>query len=109
MRIAGVYSFNNGKEIITRQHRAELEEVLQVIEAVDAEQSKTKVSREKTMRDKVLYSPPSLNEAFKALFYGLQRLCQNDYFCQTRCYRLWRRDSTGQILRRRNVHWCLLF
>ncbi len=32
MRIAGVYSFNNGKEIITQQHRPELDEVLQIIE-----------------------------------------------------------------------------
>lgn len=68
MRIAGVYSFNKGKETITKQHQAELEEVLQVIEMVDAERCKTKVSKEKTMRDRVLYSPPALNEAFKEHF-----------------------------------------
>jgi hypothetical protein len=68
MRIAGIYSFNNGKEAITKQHRAELEEVLQATESVDAEACKTKVSKEKTMRDRVLYSPPALNEAFKAQF-----------------------------------------
>lgn len=68
MRIAGVYSFNHGKETIAQQHQAELEEVLQVIEMVDAERCKTKVSKEKTMRDRVLYSPPALNEAFKAHF-----------------------------------------
>lgn len=68
MRIAGVYSFNNGKETITKQHRAELEEVLQVIEMVNAERCKTMVSKEKTMRDKVLYSPSALNEAFKEHF-----------------------------------------
>src|SRR5438105_489963 len=68
MRIAGVYSFNNGKEVIAKQHRSELEEVLQVIEAVDAENCKTKISKEKTMRDKVLYSPPALNKAFKEQF-----------------------------------------
>jgi hypothetical protein len=68
MRIAGVYSFNSGKEAITRQHHAELDEVLQVIEAVDAEQCKTKVSKEKTMRDEVPYSLLALNEAFKKRF-----------------------------------------
>jgi len=68
MRIAGVYSFNNGKEAITQQHRAELDEVLQVIEAVDAEQCKTKVSKEKTMRDKILYSPRTLKQASKEQF-----------------------------------------
>ncbi len=30
MKIAGMYSFNNGKEAITKQHRQRLEEVLQV-------------------------------------------------------------------------------
>ncbi len=49
MRIAGIYSFNKGKEVIAKQHRSQLEEVLQVIEAVDAEQCKTKVSKEKTV------------------------------------------------------------
>lgn len=68
MRIAGVYSFNKGKEAIAQVHRAELDEVLQIIEAVDAEKCKTKVSREKTMRDRMLYSPPALNEAFKEQF-----------------------------------------
>lgn len=68
MRIAGMYSFNKGKEVITQQHRSELEEVLQVIEAVDAENCKTKISKEKTMRDRMLYSPPALNHAFKEQF-----------------------------------------
>ncbi len=68
MRIAGIYSFKGGKEAITKLHRSQLEEVLQVIEAVDAEDCKTKVSKEKTMRDKVLYSPMALNEAFKKQF-----------------------------------------
>lgn len=68
MRIAGVYSFNNGKEAITKLHRPVLEEVLQVIEAVDAEKCKTKESKEKTMMGRVIYSPPALNDAFKQLF-----------------------------------------
>ena len=68
MRIAGIYSFNHGQEAIKKLHRAELKEVLQVIESVDAESCKTKVSKEKTMRDQILYSPPCLNEAFKKQF-----------------------------------------
>jgi len=68
MRIAGVYSFNNGKEAIKQLHQPQLEEILEVIESVDAESCKTKVSKEKTMRDKVLYSPPALNTAFKEQF-----------------------------------------
>src|SRR5260370_8226079 len=70
MRIAGIYSFNNGKETITQQHRPELDEVLQIIEAVEAEKGRKKIRKEKTMRDKVLYSPPALNKAFKEEFTG---------------------------------------
>ncbi|HZS75242.1 MAG TPA: BglII/BstYI family type II restriction endonuclease [Ktedonobacteraceae bacterium] len=68
MLIAGMYSFKQGKEVISQLHRPELEEVLQTIEAIDAEQCKTKISKEKTMRDRVLYSPPALNQAFKQEF-----------------------------------------
>ncbi len=70
MRIAGIYSFKDGKDAITKQYRLQLEEVLQVIESVDAERCKTKVSKEKTMKDKLLYSPQSLNESFKKQFAG---------------------------------------
>ncbi|HYB00739.1 MAG TPA: BglII/BstYI family type II restriction endonuclease [Ktedonobacteraceae bacterium] len=68
MLIAGIYSFNNGKEAIKKLHSSELEEVLQVIEAVDAVYCKTKVSKEKTMKNKVLYSPPALDDTFKEQF-----------------------------------------
>ncbi len=68
MRIAGIYSFNKGKEAIMQQHRTGLDEVLQVIGFVDAECCKAEISKEKTMRDKVSYSPSALNEAFKAEF-----------------------------------------
>lgn len=56
MRVAGIYSFNHGKEAITQNHRQQLDEVLQVIEAVDAEKHKTKESKEKTMLGKLIYS-----------------------------------------------------
>ena len=68
MRVAGIYSFNHGKEAITQNHRQQLDEVLQVIEAVDAEKHKTKESKEKTMLGKLIYSPPALNNAFKEEF-----------------------------------------
>ena len=70
MRIAGIYSFNKGKEFIAQHHSTELEEVLQVIKAVDSENCKTKVSKEKAMRDRVLYSPPALNRTFKRAVYS---------------------------------------
>ncbi len=68
MKIAGMYSFNNGKEAITSQHRQQLEDVLQVIDAIDAESCRTKESKEKTMLGKIIYSPPALNNKFKEEF-----------------------------------------
>jgi len=68
MIIAGIYSFNRGKEVITSRYSAELEEVKQVITAVDSEKCKTKTSREKTMLGRNLYSPRASNRAFAKEF-----------------------------------------
>jgi Restriction endonuclease BglII len=65
VRIAAQYSFNHGLEEVQRQYRAKLDEVRRAIESIDANQHRTKRSREKTMRGKMLYSPRSLNQAFK--------------------------------------------
>ena len=68
MKIGGVYSFNNGKEIIEANYAAELHEIQAIIEAVDGQQHKTKMSAEKTMPGKMLYKPNSLNRAFSQEF-----------------------------------------
>ncbi|MCX7859633.1 MAG: restriction endonuclease [Chloroflexus sp.] len=68
MKIVGIYSFNKGKEIITCQYQNELEEVQQVIDAVDSTKYKTKTSREKTMSGRQLYNPRDLNKAFAEEF-----------------------------------------
>ncbi|WP_198018722.1 hypothetical protein [Chloroflexus sp. Y-396-1] len=47
MIIAGIYSFNDGKNRIRSGYSAELEEVKEVIAAVDSTQCKTKTSQEK--------------------------------------------------------------
>lgn len=65
MIIAGIYSFNGGKEIIESKYASELREVERSIALVDSKTHKTKTSREKTKPGKGLYSPPSLNKAFK--------------------------------------------
>lgn len=62
MYIAGLYSFNKGEEVIAQKHRSELDDVLQVIELVDAETCKAK------MRKKIIYSSSALNDAFKQQF-----------------------------------------
>jgi hypothetical protein len=68
MRIVGIYSFNNGREVIESRFGNELQEVEQVIAAVDSRMHKTKTSKEKTMRGRMLYKPGSLNTAFKEQF-----------------------------------------
>ena len=68
MQIKSVYSHLNGEEFLL-VHRPRLwEEVKQVITSVDAEACRTKVSRERTMRGRLLYSPKDMNDAFKAEF-----------------------------------------
>lgn len=65
MIIAGVYSFNGGKEIIESKYSAEFREIKRAITAVDSRKHKTKISKEKTMPGRKLYNPKSLNAAFK--------------------------------------------
>ena len=63
MRIVERYSHSNGEEFLL-VHRPHLwQEVLEVIESVDAEACKDKVSKEQRLRGKMLYSPASMNKA----------------------------------------------
>lgn len=67
MKIAETYSHLNGLEFLL-VHKPKLwEEVKNVIESVNAEICKTKVSKEKTMKGRLLYSPIDMNRAFKKL------------------------------------------
>ncbi len=72
MRIGGIYSFNNGQEIIERDYAVELQEIQRFIRAVDGSLHKTKISKEKTMPGKMLYQPSSLNRAFSREFEAHQ-------------------------------------
>ncbi len=62
MKIVGVYSFNGGEKAVQKKYAKELDEVKRILAQVDAGDHKTKTSREKTMRNRVLYSPRSLNK-----------------------------------------------
>lgn len=68
MKIVGIYSFNKGEKIIKKKYPHLLREIETVINAIDAEKWKSKKSKEKTMRGKMLYSPKLLNSAFKSEF-----------------------------------------
>ena len=65
MQIAARYSHLNGEEYLIVHKPALWQEVQDVIAAVDAGAYKTKVSQEKTMRGRLLYSPTDMNAAFK--------------------------------------------
>lgn len=65
MKIAAKYSFNNGLEVVTKNYSHLLKEVETSIVNIDASQSRTKISKEKTMTGKTLYSPVNLNNSFK--------------------------------------------
>ena len=67
MKIIETYSHLNGLEFLI-VHQPELwREIQAVIAEVDAEACKTKVSKEKTMKGKLLYSPVAMNSAFSSL------------------------------------------
>lgn len=68
MRIAGVYSFNDGEKQVAANYANLLVEVNDVIKSVDASKHKTKESTEQTMMGRMLFSPRSINDAFKVAF-----------------------------------------
>lgn len=68
MKIVGIYSFNNGRKLIGQKYPNLLKEVKTVISNVSALETKTKESKEKTKRGKILFAPRVLNKAFKNEF-----------------------------------------
>lgn len=67
MNIIETYSHLNGLEFLLVHKPALWKEIQIVIASVDAEKCKTKVSKEKNMKGKLLYSPIAMNNAFKDL------------------------------------------
>ena len=65
MKIAETYSHLNGLEFLIVHKPTLWKEIQAVIAAVDARKCKTKVSKEKTMKGALLYSPIDMNAAFK--------------------------------------------
>jgi restriction endonuclease BglII len=68
MKITQSHSHLNGYEWLLVHHRDVWKEIEKIIERTDAEKYKTKVSKEKTMKGRLLYSPIRLNEAFTRQF-----------------------------------------
>jgi hypothetical protein len=62
MKIKYLYSHLNGLEWIQVHHKDIWEEIVTSIESVDPEICRTKVSKEKTMKGRLLYSPKTMND-----------------------------------------------
>ena len=62
------YSHLNGEEYLIVHHNEIYEEIKGVIRSVDAHKLRTKVSKEKDMKGKLLFSPQRINAAFKRHF-----------------------------------------
>lgn len=67
MTIAETYSHLNGLEFLLVHKPRLWKEIQSVVSEVDAEACRTKVSKEKTMRGKLLYSPIEMNNEFRRL------------------------------------------
>lgn len=68
MRIAGTYSFCDGRRVVEAHYPTLLAEITRAIQSIDEEAHKTKESAERTKPGQLLYSPTSLNAAFKSEF-----------------------------------------
>ena len=90
MQIEAQYSHLNGLEYMLVHHCALWDEIQDVIARVDAEACKTKVSKERTMPGKLLYSPGDMNKAFKINFKGLRWMERRNTFWVTADERLMR-------------------
>lgn len=67
MKIVETYSHLNGLEFLLIHMPKLWNEIKKVIESVNAEKCKTKISKEKTMKGKKLYSPIDMNKSFNKL------------------------------------------
>jgi hypothetical protein len=67
MKIVETYSHLNGLEFLLLHQPKLWDEIQKVIGSVNADKCKTKISKEKTMKGKVLYSPIDMNKSFNKL------------------------------------------
>ena len=68
MIISKKYSHLNGEEYLIVHHNELYDEIKNIISAVNADEFKTKISREKTKKVQKLYSPVEINKALDNRF-----------------------------------------
>ena len=66
MRIAKKHSHLNGEEWLLVHEKDTYQEIVSVVEAIDAEKCRTKISKEKSRKGKSLYSPREKQSARSA-------------------------------------------
>lgn len=71
MQVVNEYSHKGGSEFISENLSVELNEIYRIINSVELEEFRTKVSKEKTMPGELLYSPRELNSRYKKKFNSL--------------------------------------
>ena len=76
MIIAGEFSFNNGAKYLAKHHSELIKEIYHVTRQVDCSDCMKKISKEKTMRGRRLFSPVALNKQFKEKFFASGWSCQ---------------------------------
>lgn len=68
MKIEALYSYLNGWEYIQVHKPTLYEEIKNIISEINAEECKTKESKEKKSKGKMFYSPVEMNKRMKELF-----------------------------------------
>jgi len=71
MKIGAMYSHLNGFEWIQYHQKEMWDEMKSIIISISAEDYRTKISKEKTMKGRKLFSPTDLNKRMKDDFEGL--------------------------------------
>jgi hypothetical protein len=71
MRVAKKHSHLNGEEWLLVHEKDIYQQILDVIQEIDAEKCRTKISKEKGMMGRALYSPIDLNKEFDNRFSKL--------------------------------------
>lgn len=79
MDVVYTYSHLGGEEILLFRHKEFNEEINKVIASIP-NPGRNKISKEKTMKGRNLYSPPELNKLFKDQFHSLGWGELKDYY-----------------------------
>lgn len=68
MIIAKKYSHLNGEEYLIVHHKNFYDEIIEILDSIKADDFKTKISNEKRMKGKILFSPKAINKAINYEF-----------------------------------------